>query len=141
MECQYRPEDENKLSRSSAALFLWILEQYRSAEADSTYQKLYAGMLHMDCLEAFQGVKATKHIAASDGTLSTTAKDKELKRLYTYRPDEEPAYLGVCRVLDKATRHTKQGREPLPLIYSYLLFVKQYNTIRRLYLESSLLVV
>jgi hypothetical protein len=81
MECQYRPEDNSTLSRSSAALFLWMLEQYRLAEADSTYHKLYAGMLYMNCLEAFQGVKATKHTAASDGTVSTTAKYKELKRL------------------------------------------------------------
>jgi hypothetical protein len=53
----------------------------------------------MDCLEAFQDVKAAKHTAANDDTLSTTATEKELKRLdgTTYRPDEEcePIYFGV----------------------------------------------
>jgi hypothetical protein len=126
MECQYRPEDENKLSRSSAALFLWILEQYRSAEADSTYQKLYAGMLHMDCLEAFQGVKATKHIAASDGTLSTTAKDKELKRLYgklppTGRTRNQLTWVCVEYLTRQQDIRNKEGNHCLSSIVIYYL--------------------
>jgi hypothetical protein len=60
---------------------LWIYDEYRGAEADSTQQKQYKGLLHTECHDAFQKITATSDAVEQDAELSKTAKDKEMKRL------------------------------------------------------------
>lgn len=60
---------------------LWIYDQYQEAEADSILQKEYKGLLHTECLDAFQKITAKKDAVEQDTEHSKTAKAKELKGL------------------------------------------------------------